>query len=95
MKLKKIRINHVTYGCMINACVKNDRLDLALALIEKMKADKLRLNTIVYTTLIKGFSKNRRLDEALEIFETMKKERYSRPNQITYNCILNACVKCG
>jgi pentatricopeptide repeat domain-containing protein 1 len=77
MKQKKIKINNVTYGCMINACVKNNRLDLALVLIEKMKADKIRLNTIVYTTLIKGFSKNRRLDEALDIFATMKLARYS------------------
>ena len=44
---------------MINACVKNDRLDLALVLVEKMKSDKLRINTIVYTTLIKGFSRSR------------------------------------
>ena len=80
---------------MINACVKNDRLDLALVLIDKMKADKIRINTIVSTTLIKGFSKNRKLDEALKVFATMKENHYSRPNQITYNCILNACVKCG
>ena len=93
MKLKKIKINNVTYGCMINACVKNDRLDLALVLTDKMKADKLKLNTIVYTTLIKGYSKVRKLDEALNIFEIMKENKFSRPSQITYNCILNACVK--
>ena len=85
----------MTYGCMINACVKNDRLDLALVLIDKMKADKLKLNTIVYTTLIKGFSRARKLDKALEIFATMKENRCSRPNQITYNGLFNECVKCG
>ena len=57
MKQFKIKINAVTYGCMINACIKNDRMDLALVLTKKMKEDNIYLNTIVCTTLIKGFSK--------------------------------------
>jgi len=27
MKQKKIPINDVTYGCLVDACVRNDRLD--------------------------------------------------------------------
>ena len=30
MKQKKIPINDVTYGCLVDACIRNDRLDQAL-----------------------------------------------------------------
>jgi pentatricopeptide repeat protein len=93
IKLKNLKINDVTYGCLLDACVKNDRIDLALVLVEKMKADNISLNTILYTTLIKGFSKANKLDEALKIFSLMKENTKTYPNIITYNCILDACVK--
>lgn len=93
MKLKQMKINDVTYGCLLDACVKNDRMDLALILIDKMKQDNIVLNTILYTTLIKGFSKAGKLEEALRIFNTMKESPKAQPNQITYNCTIDACVK--
>lgn len=37
MKNKQLQINDVTYGCLVDACIKNERLDLALIIIEKMK----------------------------------------------------------
>lgn len=56
MKEKNIQINDVTYGCLLDACVKNERLDFAKILIEKMKQDNV-INTIHFTTLIKGYTK--------------------------------------
>lgn len=94
MKIKNIKINDVTYGCLLDACVKNDRLDLALILIEKMKEENITLNTILYTTLIKGFAKAGKLEEALKIFNLMKENICTAPNIITYNCTIDACVKC-
>lgn len=93
MKINKLKINDVTYGCLLDACVKNNRIDLALVLFEKIKQDNITLNTILYTTLIKGFSRANKLAEALEIFCTMKLNPKTYPNLITYNCILDACVK--
>lgn len=93
IKLKNLKINDVTYGCLLDACVKNDRLDLALVLMEKMKNDNTSLNTIHYTTLIKGLGKAGKLQEALQIFSMMKDNSRTYPNIITYNCILDACVK--
>ena len=93
IKLNNLKINDVTYGCLLDACVKNNRIDLALVLFEKIKQDNITLNTILYTTLIKGFSKANKLDEALEIFSIMKQNQKTYPNLITYNCILDACVK--
>jgi pentatricopeptide repeat domain-containing protein 1 len=58
MKTKQVCVNDVTYGCLVDACIKNDRLDMALKLIEQMKRDHISLNTVLYTTLIKGFAKS-------------------------------------
>eukprot|EP01017_Pseudomicrothorax_dubius_P044136 TRINITY_DN7436_c0_g1_i1.p1 TRINITY_DN7436_c0_g1~~TRINITY_DN7436_c0_g1_i1.p1 ORF type:complete len:1144 (+),score=400.14 TRINITY_DN7436_c0_g1_i1:97-3528(+) len=94
IKAKGLAINEVTYGCLLDACVKNDRIDLALNVVDKMKVDRITLNTILYTTLIKGFAKAGMLNEALNIFALMKESPKTAPNVITYNCILDACVKC-
>ena len=93
MKLKQLKINDVTYGCLLDACVKNDRMDLALILVDKIKQDNIALNTILYTTLIKGFSRANKLQEALKIFNLMKEQPKTSPNIISYNCIIDACVK--
>lgn len=29
MKDKNIQVNDVTYGCLLDACIKNDRIDFA------------------------------------------------------------------
>ena len=41
MKNKNVQINDVTYGCLVDACVRNDRLDRGLWIIEEMKRDKI------------------------------------------------------
>lgn len=63
--------NNVTYGCLIDACVKNGYIDKALSVFHQMDKDGVEKNTIIYTTLIKGFSKQYKLDKATEIFEKM------------------------
>ena len=93
MKAQKMKLNDVTYGCLLDACVKNDRMDLTSVLVNKMKQDNIVLNTILYTTMIKGFSKSGDLEEALHIFKVMKESPKAQPSLITYNCIIDACVK--
>jgi len=58
MKDLGLKPNSVTYGCLIDACVKNSNLQLAVEIYENMVRDKIPLNTIIYTTLIKGFSRS-------------------------------------
>ena len=93
MKNKKMKINEVAYGCLLDACVKNDRMDLALILFDNMKKDNISFNTVHYTTMIKGYSKSGNFEEALRTFYKMKENARTLPNLITYNCIIDACVK--
>lgn len=86
----------MTYGCLIDACVKNNQVDRAMEVFETMKRDGVPLNTIIFTTLIKGFAKSHKLTEALEVYQTMKSsDDKVRPNNVTFNSLIDCCIRCG
>ena len=93
MKEEKIPISNVTYGCLINACIKNNNLDKAFELYENLKKEKYEMNTILYTTLIKAYSKKENLYKVCEIFSRMKESTNAKPNNITYNSVIDCCIK--
>jgi pentatricopeptide repeat protein len=94
MKKEKIEISNITYGCLINACIKNNDLNKAFELYESLKHESYEMNTILYTTLIKAYTKQKDINKVVEIFNTMKKSQNSKPNIITYNSIIDCCIKC-
>ena len=94
MKKEKIEISNITYGCLINACIKNNDLNKAFELYESLKNESYEMNTILYTTLIKAYTKQKDINKVVEIFNTMKKSQNSKPNIITYNSIIDCCIKC-
>ena len=98
MKEKGLKPNEVTYGCLIDACVNNYELDRALSIFGEMKRQGTPPNTIIYTTLIKGFSRRKDLESALNLYTTMKRDMKQgdcAPNNITYNSLLDCCVRCN
>ena len=94
MKQEKIEISNITYGCLINACIKNNDLNKAFELYESLKKESYEMNTILYTTLIKAYTKQKDINKVIEIFNTMKQSQNSKPNIITYNSIIDCCIKC-
>jgi pentatricopeptide repeat protein len=53
-------------------------------------------NTVIYTTMIKAYSKTFQLDKAMEIYELMRSGSSSmQPNIITFNSLIDCCVRCG
>ena len=94
MKKEKIDISNITYGCLINACIKNNDLNKAFELYESLKNESYEMNTILYTTLIKAYTKQKDINKVIEIFKTMKQSQNSKPNIITYNSIIDCCIKC-
>jgi pentatricopeptide repeat protein len=92
MKENKLIPNDVTYGCLIDACIKNGNLQKALQVFKDMKKDKVKMNTIIYTTLIKGYAKEFMLDEALALYEEMISNQDIHPNTVTYNSLIDCSV---
>ena len=95
MKVNKIEISNITYGCLINVCIKNNKLSKAFELYESLKRERIEMNTILYTTLIKAYSKTRNLNKVIEILNVMLKSKSSKPNIITYNIVIDCCIKCN
>lgn len=95
MKDNKLVPNDVTYGCLIDACIKNGNLTKALQVFKDMKKDGVKMNTIIYTTLIKGYAKEFMLDEALALYEEMTKCSDITPNTVTYNSLIDCSVRCN
>ena len=88
----------MTYGCLLQACVKNDEIRRACDVFEQMKYDGVPMNTVIYTTMIKAYQKSYQLERALEIYETMLEEMQHNkdvaPNIVTINSLLDCCIRC-
>ena len=67
MKSKNIEISSITYGCLINACIKNNCLNKVFELYEELELNKIEMNTILYTSLINAYGKKMNLKKVLEI----------------------------
>jgi pentatricopeptide repeat protein len=94
MKRENIEISSITYGCLINACIKNDNLNKAFELYEELAKNKIQMNIVLYTTLIKAYSKTKNLHKVLEIFNKMKRDKNNSPNNVTFNSVIDCCIKC-
>jgi pentatricopeptide repeat protein len=95
MKRDNIELSSITYGCLINACIKNDNLAKAFELYEELAKYKIEMNTVLYTTLIKAYARSKNLPKVLEIFTKMKRDKNNAPNNVTYNSVIDCCIKCN
>lgn len=57
MKSLNLTPNSVTYGCLLDACVKNSDFRRANQVFDCMQRDKIPMNTVLYTTMIKAYGK--------------------------------------
>ncbi|CAD7967211.1 unnamed protein product [Amoebophrya sp. A25] len=89
--------NAVTFGCMLDACVKCGDIEKALFVFQDIKRIGKHHNTILYTTLMKGYGMARNLDGAIGLFNEMKAEQVP-VNTITFNSMIDVAVRahdCG
>ena len=96
MKRARLVPSSMTYGCLLQACVKNDDIRRACQVFETMKDDNVAMNTVIYTTMIKAYQKSYQLEKALEIYENMLIEtqhnRDVAPKIVTFKSLLDCCV---
>lgn len=96
MQSDNAKINEVTYGCLIDACIKCNRLNQAMEFFLIMKQDPdIKVNSVIYSILIKGFTTNRNFDKAFEVFTHMQNNTDFQLNIITYNAMLECAIKCN
>ena len=74
LELQREQANAVTYGCMVDACVKCGHLEKAVEIFKGMRSSGKHRNTIMYTTLIKGYGLEKDLPNALQLLREMPGE---------------------
>lgn len=96
MLADQTKMNEVTYGCLIDACIKCHRLDQAMEFFKLMKHEQnMKINSVIYSILIKGFTSSRNFDQAFEVFRDMQSSPDVQMNIITYNSMLECAIKCN
>lgn len=90
MKQRKVGVNEVTLGQLVDACVKCNQLERAEQILEVEQEGQ---NTIIFTTLLKGLTKYRNIKKALVLFQKMKENPKIQPNTVTYNSLLECAVQ--
>jgi pentatricopeptide repeat protein len=93
-KTKGIRPDEILYNCIIDTCVKYNKMEQATAVFSDMKDAGISPSKITYAIMIRGYGNSFELENAFQIFEEMKSNDVN-PNEIIYGCLLNACVKCN
>ena len=90
-----MRINDVTYGCILDACAKSGNINIAMKILKTLRSSELNLNSIVFTTIIKGFLKVGAYEQAIDFFNEIKNLKDLTGMIITYNCTLDVYVRKG
>jgi pentatricopeptide repeat protein len=91
-KAKGIKPDEILYNCILDTCVKYNRMEQAESVYRDMSQAGVPPSKITYAIMIRGYGQDYRLEKAFEIFNEMKLNGVT-PNEIIYGCLLNACVK--
>lgn len=97
MTKKEVQPTPITFGCMIEALVMNQRTEDARDLVEQIwtsQKDQSLVNTVIYSTMLKGFARAKQPERVMALYDEMR-ERGIACNTITYNTVLNACSLAG
>jgi pentatricopeptide repeat protein len=93
-KTKGIKPDEILYNCILDTCVKYNRISQAESIFQDMKDAKIMPSKITYAIMIRGYGNDHSLEKAFEVFIEMKQSGI-QANEIIYGCLLNACVKCS
>mmetsp|Transcript_35468 Transcript_35468/g.101269 ORF Transcript_35468/g.101269 Transcript_35468/m.101269 type:complete len:1015 (-) Transcript_35468:46-3090(-) len=95
MLMAKVPLSAATYNALIDACVRSSEMSRVHPLLQEMTREGIAPNVITYSTVLKGYCQDGRLDTALALLEDMKRSTSVRPDEITYNTLIDGCARVG
>jgi len=96
--LERLRVSGVpldiaAYNCVLDVCVSAGDMKRARELVAEIKNISTP-DVITFNTLIKGYCSSRDINGARAVLKEME-EAGHRPDDVSYNCLLNASVSSG
>mmetsp|Transcript_51436 Transcript_51436/g.110068 ORF Transcript_51436/g.110068 Transcript_51436/m.110068 type:complete len:1039 (-) Transcript_51436:95-3211(-) len=86
-------IDVMAYNCVLDVCVSAGDMKRACSLVEEMKG-LVDIDIITFNTLLKGYCAIGDANGTKGILREIERAGL-RPNQISYNCMINAAVSSG
>jgi pentatricopeptide repeat protein len=93
LKASSASIDIAAYNCVLDACASAGDMKRARILVAEMKSFK-SLDIITYNTLLKGYCAKGDINGAKDIFHEIRQAGLL-PNDVSYNCLINAAVSSG
>merc|ERR1719277_771136 len=93
LKASNVPTDAAVHNCVLDVCVSAGDMDRARKLVVEMR-QMGHLDVITYNTLIKGYCYAGDLQTAKACMDDMARDGI-KPNDISFNCLLNACVHSG
>jgi len=90
LKASNVSTDAAVHNCVLDVCVLAGDMGRARTLVAEMRENG-HLDVITYNTLIKGYCYASDLKTAKACFDDMAQDGI-QPNDISFNCLLNACV---
>jgi len=97
MHRRNISWTSITLGNMVEALVQNSNTDAAYDLIRKAHASdhtSQLVNAVIYGSVLKGYSNQRQFDCVWRVHREMLAVPHVKFTLVTYNTLINACVRC-
>merc|ERR1719230_1269729 len=98
MQERQIEWTSITLGNMVEALVQNSDPEAAYEMIQKAQKDKQTrplINAVIYGSVLKGFSHQRHFQKVWHVYQEMLSVGSVQFSVITFNTLVNACVRCG
>lgn len=88
----KVRFNAVSYNLVLEALAKNEKLDMAIELFDRMCREhnppiKIMVNLGSFNVMVDGYCIAKRFGDAIDVFKSMGEKKCS-PDTLSYNNLI-------
>merc|ERR1719247_80937 len=89
---RNLKPDEIMCNSLLEGCAREQRVDLALSLLEQMKEFGISPSNCTLSILVKLLGRSQRLDDAFKVVSELSIHHGFRPNIQVYTCLIQACL---